>query len=175
MDWHNTDFGLKEQFHDLSGTEEIPMNLNLSSAPESDELGDLFRDLPFFPPSQELNPISQYHTGLNTLSTSSTLGNVASGFQCPSQGNQTEYVQRPDNNHGGLSEISTATHPLLCIWPGCTRPGPFSLIKSLKRHIHTQHVAPRSFKCPHDGCTMYFNRKDNLDQHLRSNTHGKKT
>jgi hypothetical protein len=110
MDWHNTDFGLKEQFHDLSGTEEIPMNLNLSSAPESDELGDLFRDLPFFPPSQELNPISQYHTGLNTLSTSSTLGNVASGFQCPSQGNQTEYVQRPDNNHGGLSEIRYIPH-----------------------------------------------------------------
>lgn len=36
----------------------------------------------------------------------------------------------------------------------------------LKRHVNTTHASPSVFKC--DYCARHFNRKDNLEQHLRS-------
>ncbi|KAJ5743703.1 Zinc finger C2H2 [Penicillium manginii] len=63
--------------------------------------------------------------------------------------------------------------PLLCKWSNCKRPGPFSNRATLKRHVDTQHLDPRSFKC--HSCNMSFNRKDNLDQHLRADFHRQKS
>ncbi|KAJ5168020.1 uncharacterized protein N7482_003614 [Penicillium canariense] len=58
--------------------------------------------------------------------------------------------------------------PSICKWAQCTRPGPFSCVASLKRHVDTQHVAPRSIPCLDENCEKVFNRKDNMINHLRS-------
>ncbi|CAI7655944.1 unnamed protein product [Penicillium pancosmium] len=49
----------------------------------------------------------------------------------------------------------------------CKKRGPFFNRYTLKRHIQSQHRARGAFKCPHE-CKRVFNRKDNLDQHLRA-------
>ncbi|KAJ5636749.1 Zinc finger C2H2 [Penicillium longicatenatum] len=55
---------------------------------------------------------------------------------------------------------------LVCKWENCRKP-PFQSKGALMRHINTQHVAPRSFKCPDQSCDRFFSRKDNMEEHVR--------
>ncbi|KAI9376179.1 hypothetical protein BJX61DRAFT_539041 [Aspergillus egyptiacus] len=58
-------------------------------------------------------------------------------------------------------------HSIRCEWKGCTYPGVFRRTAELKRHIDTQHVHPRAYKCTAAGCSQSFNRKDNRGEHVR--------
>lgn len=55
----------------------------------------------------------------------------------------------------------------MCGWKNCENPGPFTRKAVLMRHIDTQHISPRDFVCSFELCGKSFNRKDNLDEHLR--------
>ncbi|KAJ5656937.1 hypothetical protein N7507_008887 [Penicillium longicatenatum] len=55
---------------------------------------------------------------------------------------------------------------LVCKWENCRKPS-FQSKGALMRHIDTQHVAPRSFKCPDQSCDRFFSRKDNMEEHVR--------
>ncbi|KAJ5261257.1 hypothetical protein N7478_011852 [Penicillium angulare] len=54
-----------------------------------------------------------------------------------------------------------------CEWKGCRYPGAFGRKFELKRHVDTQHISPNSFECPDSRCRKSYNRKDNLEEHLR--------
>ncbi|GAB1200297.1 hypothetical protein APSETT444_009667 [Aspergillus pseudonomiae] len=54
-----------------------------------------------------------------------------------------------------------------CEWKGCTYTGLFARKAELKRHVETQHISPSSHECPEPTCMRTFNRRDNLDEHLR--------
>ncbi|CAI7577822.1 unnamed protein product [Penicillium glandicola] len=55
-----------------------------------------------------------------------------------------------------------------CEWKGCPYGRPFSRKGVLMRHIETQHVNPRAFKCPHPGCDHASSRRENLKAHRQS-------
>ncbi|KAE8166925.1 hypothetical protein BDV40DRAFT_295955 [Aspergillus tamarii] len=61
---------------------------------------------------------------------------------------------------------SSAT-PLRCGWKDCNYQGTFGRKAELMRHIDTQHVSPRSYDCPIQGCRKVCNREDNLLEHIR--------
>ncbi|KAJ5984490.1 Zinc finger C2H2 [Penicillium waksmanii] len=133
-----------------------------------------FQSLQLIPFSHGLNAYDIYH-GLNHgIATSSVSGNIASDVGSIIEEGQANEGHIITQNQDSSSNANTSPPPLLCEWPDCKRPGPFSSKGTLRRHVNTQHLAPRSFKCPHRECTMTFNRKDNLDQHLRSDVHWKK-
>ncbi|KAJ5715418.1 uncharacterized protein N7483_012599 [Penicillium malachiteum] len=54
-----------------------------------------------------------------------------------------------------------------CEWKGCRYTGAFGRKFELKRHVETQHIFPNSFECPDPRCRKPYNRKDNLEEHLR--------
>ncbi|KAJ5999423.1 hypothetical protein N7451_007233 [Penicillium sp. IBT 35674x] len=58
---------------------------------------------------------------------------------------------------------------LKCHWKGCRYTGTFGRKAELERHIRTQHINPKAYKCPK--CGRPCNRNDNLNGHLR-NVHG---
>lgn len=39
------------------------------------------------------------------------------------------------------------------------------------RHIETQHITPRAYKCRDQQCLRLFNRKDNMEAHYKQ-VHG---
>ncbi|KAJ5455075.1 hypothetical protein N7475_010196, partial [Penicillium sp. IBT 31633x] len=53
-----------------------------------------------------------------------------------------------------------------CEWKGCTYDRMFSRKGVLMRHIETQHVSPRGFKCP--SCEHASSRRENLKAHRQS-------
>ncbi|KAF9892673.1 hypothetical protein FE257_001075 [Aspergillus nanangensis] len=64
------------------------------------------------------------------------------------------------------SNKSTVTEkPLRCGWIGCTHRGTFGRKPELMRHIELIHVSPGSEQC--SICGKFFNRKDNLGEHVR--------
>lgn len=60
---------------------------------------------------------------------------------------------------------------LRCQWKDCTYTRAFGRPKDLMRHIETQHVSPKAYKCWFPGCGKEYNRDDNLRVHLRK-AHG---
>ncbi|KAJ5652767.1 hypothetical protein N7507_010193 [Penicillium longicatenatum] len=54
---------------------------------------------------------------------------------------------------------------LKCDWKGCRYTGTFGRKAELKRHVDTQHISPRAYKCPK--CGRPHNRDDNMNGHLR--------
>ncbi|KAJ5798460.1 uncharacterized protein N7503_007756 [Penicillium pulvis] len=54
---------------------------------------------------------------------------------------------------------------LKCHWKGCRYTGTFGRKAELKRHVETQHIFPKAYKCPK--CGRPCNRDDNLNGHLR--------
>ncbi|KAL4922361.1 hypothetical protein BDW62DRAFT_172395 [Aspergillus aurantiobrunneus] len=54
-----------------------------------------------------------------------------------------------------------------CGWEGCADRGSFKRENDLWRHIKGAHVFPRSFICMIENCRASFNRKDNLQEHIR--------
>lgn len=59
-----------------------------------------------------------------------------------------------------------------CEWRGCKYAGAFGRRAELKRHIETKHVYPNNFQCHFARCRKQYNRKDNLEEHLkRSHDH----
>lgn len=52
-----------------------------------------------------------------------------------------------------------------CHWKDCRYTGTFGRKAELKRHIETQHISPKAYKCPE--CGRPCNRDDNLNGHLR--------
>ncbi|KAJ0416391.1 hypothetical protein BJY00DRAFT_316907 [Aspergillus carlsbadensis] len=72
------------------------------------------------------------------------------------------------HNHVFEGEYFDGGHIVLrCKWEGCDYSGGFRRTHDLKRHVLTQHIAPRSHECPEYGCGMSFNRRDNLRWHLQ--------
>lgn len=55
-----------------------------------------------------------------------------------------------------------------CDIEGCTYDRFFSRKGVLKRHIQTQHLNPKAFKCPHPFCDRTSNRKENMKAHRQS-------
>lgn len=64
----------------------------------------------------------------------------------------------------GINELPPAG--LKCLWMGCSYHGTFRSKATLMRHISAKHVNPGTFKC--SSCDKLFNRKDNLEYHLRA-------
>ncbi|KAJ5537686.1 hypothetical protein N7494_007165 [Penicillium frequentans] len=58
-----------------------------------------------------------------------------------------------------------------CKWEGCRYTGAFGRKFELKRHVDTQHISPNSFPCPDPRCGKGYNRRDNLEEHLRRAAH----
>ena len=56
---------------------------------------------------------------------------------------------------------------LRCEWKGCRYNGAFGRKFELRRHVETQHISPGSFPCREPTCRMSYNRKDNLEDHMR--------
>ncbi|OJJ34612.1 hypothetical protein ASPWEDRAFT_42586 [Aspergillus wentii DTO 134E9] len=56
---------------------------------------------------------------------------------------------------------------LTCEWKNCNYAGSFRRPAELMRHVQTKHISPRSYKCWKGECKAKFNRKDNLEEHLR--------
>ncbi|KAJ5652768.1 hypothetical protein N7507_010194 [Penicillium longicatenatum] len=54
-----------------------------------------------------------------------------------------------------------------CEWRGCRYTGAFGRKFELKRHVETQHIFRNAFECPDPRCRKGYNRKDNLEEHLR--------
>nr|KMM68468.1 hypothetical protein CPAG_04795 [Coccidioides posadasii RMSCC 3488] len=54
-----------------------------------------------------------------------------------------------------------------CGWNGCKYKGTFQRTEDLIRHVRSIHVQANSYPCPVEGCHRPFNRKDNLDMHIR--------
>ncbi|KAJ6115323.1 hypothetical protein N7486_001101 [Penicillium sp. IBT 16267x] len=54
-----------------------------------------------------------------------------------------------------------------CEWKGCRYTGAFGRIFELRRHVETQHISPNSYGCPNARCRKGYNRKDNLEEHMR--------
>ncbi|KAJ5613722.1 hypothetical protein N7528_007376 [Penicillium herquei] len=54
-----------------------------------------------------------------------------------------------------------------CHWKDCGYKGGFTRKGSLLRHVKNIHIEPYSFECPVEACSKHFNRKDNLDNHIR--------
>ncbi|KAJ5428296.1 hypothetical protein N7445_009750 [Penicillium cf. griseofulvum] len=55
-----------------------------------------------------------------------------------------------------------------CEWKDCRYGRLFSRKGVLMRHIETQHVSPRAFKCPHPRCDHASSRRENLKAHRQS-------
>ncbi|CAG8400106.1 unnamed protein product [Penicillium salamii] len=55
-----------------------------------------------------------------------------------------------------------------CEYEGCTYDRFFSRKGVLKRHIQTQHLYPRAFKCPHPPCEHASSRRENMKAHRQS-------
>ncbi|KAI8817214.1 uncharacterized protein EV422DRAFT_500355, partial [Fimicolochytrium jonesii] len=51
-----------------------------------------------------------------------------------------------------------------CTYPECNKK-PYSREDALKRHMKTHSSGPPSFKCPVEGCSSAFSRKDVLKEH----------
>lgn len=60
---------------------------------------------------------------------------------------------------------------LKCRWKDCQYTGTFGRKTDLMRHLETQHVSTKAYKCSFPGCGRRFNRDDNLQGHLRK-VHG---
>lgn len=60
---------------------------------------------------------------------------------------------------------------LRCQWEGCQYNGTFGRQTELMRHVETQHVSPKAYRCLFPGCTRKYNRVDNLHAHARK-VHG---
>ncbi|KAJ5949932.1 hypothetical protein N7454_001516 [Penicillium verhagenii] len=54
-----------------------------------------------------------------------------------------------------------------CLWQGCRYTGTFRRSAELRRHVDTQHIAPKSYICPFSDCGRPYNRGDNLNEHLQ--------
>jgi Zinc finger, C2H2 type len=57
--------------------------------------------------------------------------------------------------------------PLVCKWEGCKYKGSFQRRTELMRHLECIHVFPNAFPCPFDDCFRSFNRRDNLEEHVK--------
>lgn len=80
--------------------------------------------------------------------------------------------------HSRTSSLSSASSPTYnersslhagfrCKWEGCRYTGAFGRKFELKRHVETQHIFPNSFECLNSRCNKVYNRKDNLEEHMR--------
>ncbi|KAB8278269.1 hypothetical protein BDV30DRAFT_139839 [Aspergillus minisclerotigenes] len=76
--------------------------------------------------------------------------------------------RKPDSRHRG-SKANRERHAgsVRCEWKGCTYTGLFARKAELKRHVETQHIFPNSYECLEPRCMRTFNRRDNLNEHLR--------
>jgi hypothetical protein len=54
-----------------------------------------------------------------------------------------------------------------CQWAGCTSGVSFHRRSDLRRHVEAYHLQPHSHICDAGGCRRTFNRKDNLQDHVR--------
>ncbi|OJJ43583.1 hypothetical protein ASPZODRAFT_28239 [Penicilliopsis zonata CBS 506.65] len=72
-------------------------------------------------------------------------------------------------NHQGQPSSQVPRQPAVfrCKWEGCRYSGSFNRIGDLLRHVRNIHVCPRSYPCPVQSCGEIFNRKDNLQEHMR--------
>ncbi|KAJ5934215.1 hypothetical protein N7466_003762 [Penicillium verhagenii] len=102
------------------------------------------------PRSNHTSTLPPPHNGVQSWTTSTLAGDRPSG---------TTIHDRQHNNR-------ESTTTFICKWDNCRKPS-FQSKGSLMRHIDTQHVAPRSFKCSEESCNRFFGRKDNMEEHVR--------
>lgn len=97
----------------------------------------------------------------------------ASRGRCPAY--RTQYVVHDIHPISLLKLISDTTlrstadhtHELICEWRDCNYSGRFQCPAELMRHIQMKHVLPGSYRCSKRDCKAKFNRKDNLEAHVR--------
>ncbi|KAJ5520146.1 hypothetical protein N7463_000599 [Penicillium fimorum] len=69
---------------------------------------------------------------------------------------------------GGKIKDSESYGTFRCEWKDCRYDRLFSRKGVLMRHIETQHVNPRAFKCPDPRCDHASSRRENLKAHRQS-------
>ncbi|EAU39310.1 predicted protein [Aspergillus terreus NIH2624] len=71
------------------------------------------------------------------------------------------------SRRNSASKSRSSTQRFRCDRNGCDYTGTFGRKAELMRHIESKHVNPGAHKCPAPGCGRVFNRKDNLEEHMR--------
>lgn len=71
------------------------------------------------------------------------------------------------NTSTDINNISSKQGPFRCKWFECKSTCQFSSKTTLFRHLETQHLFPGSWECLNEDCDKKFDRKDNMEEHLR--------
>ncbi|KAL5356397.1 hypothetical protein BJX96DRAFT_105859 [Aspergillus floccosus] len=80
---------------------------------------------------------------------------------------RNDYPQPTRNRPTTGAQERSDTGLFRCQWKDCAYSGSFGRRTELRRHVETQHLAPSAYRCSERGCGRLFNRRDNLDEHLR--------
>lgn len=124
-----------------------PFSVMHRAVPIQQEQTTRQRETPHQPKEQEHSFVSQ-----TTLPPRTPTYDYAMLLAC----GEHERSHQPKNS---MSEV------LKCHWEGCRYNGTFGRKAELKRHVETQHISPKAYKCPK--CGRPCNRDDNLNGHLR--------
>ncbi|EAU31653.1 predicted protein [Aspergillus terreus NIH2624] len=90
-----------------------------------------------------------------------------SAHSVPAAPRDRSRVKARRSRRKNVSKSKSGNQRLQCGWNNCDYNGTFGRKAELMRHIDSKHVSPGAHMCPMPNCGRAFNRKDNLDEHLR--------
>ncbi|OQE37437.1 hypothetical protein PENCOP_c010G06795 [Penicillium coprophilum] len=115
-----------------------------------------------------LSPASNYDTGCpspwDDLPVSTPI--IQETLESDEASNEPIQTKKPYRTRKIKDRDSESYGTFKCEWKGCRYDRLFSRKGVLMRHIETQHVTPRAFKCPR--CGHASSRRENLKAHRQS-------